>query len=75
MPFKMHKIIFYSRKKLNKNMCAYLPYLKFSDPLLKTRLFFYLALPYSSNLARVEKVTKDEDDEDSGKIFLLPYST
>ena len=29
----------------------------------------------SGNLARVEKVTKDEDEEDSGKIFLLPYST
>ena len=25
----------------------------------------------SGNLARVEKVTKDEDEEDSGKIFLL----
>ena len=25
----------------------------------------------SGNLARVEKVTKDEDEEDSGEIFLL----
>ena len=41
MPFKMHKIIFFSRKKY-----VWLPYLKFSDPLPETHcdLLFYLAL-------------------------------
>ena len=39
----MHKIIFFSReKKQKKNVC--LPYLKFSDPLPETHLFFYLAI-------------------------------
>ena len=43
MPFKMHIIIFFSRKKNIKiNMC--LPYLKFSHPLPETDLYFYLAL-------------------------------
>ena len=40
MPFKMHKIIFFSRK--NKYVC--LPYLKFSYPLPGTHLLFYLPL-------------------------------
>ena len=35
----MHKIIFFSRKK--KYVCQ--PYLKFSDPLPKTQILFYLA--------------------------------
>ena len=39
MPFKMHRIIFFSRKR---NVC--LPYLKFSDPLSETLLFFLLGL-------------------------------
>ena len=40
MPFKMHKnIIFFSEKKY---VC--IPYLKFSDLLPETPLFFYLAL-------------------------------
>ena len=37
MPFKMHKIIFFSMKK-KKNVC--LPYLKFAYPLPETHLFF-----------------------------------
>ena len=43
MPFKMHKIIFFPKKKnnLKKKKDAYL---KFSEPLPKTHLFFYLAL-------------------------------
>ena len=42
MPFKMH-IFFYlfQKKKIKKSMC--LPYLKYSDPLPETQLFFYLA--------------------------------
>ena len=40
MPVKIHKIIFFSRKK-NKNMCVNLGYLKFSDPLPETHLFFF----------------------------------
>ena len=36
-PFKMHKIIFFPEKK---NVC--LPYLKFSDMLLETHLFFFI---------------------------------
>ena len=43
MPFKMHKIIFFSRKKYIKKMCAY-PTQKLSDLLTETHLFFYLAL-------------------------------
>ena len=46
MPFKMHKIIFFSRKKKDKKKYVCLPILKFSDPLPETRLFFYLALLY-----------------------------
>ena len=51
MPFKMHKIIFFAKclskciklyffpeKKKKKYLC--LPYLKFSDPLPETHLFF-----------------------------------
>ena len=40
MPFKMHKIIYFFPEK--KYVC--LPYLKFSDPLPETYLFFYFAL-------------------------------
>ena len=43
MPFKMHKIIFFSRKK-NEKKYVCLPYLKFSDPLPKTYLFFLFGL-------------------------------
>ena len=45
MPFKMHKIMYFSRKKeIKKNKCVpTVPYLKFSDPLPETHLFFYLA--------------------------------
>ena len=38
MPFKMHKLLFFSRKKY---VCS--PYLKFSDLLPETHLFFNLA--------------------------------
>ena len=41
LPFKMHKIIFFFRKKkLIKKNCMCLPYLKFPDLLPKTSLFF-----------------------------------
>ena len=41
MPFKMHKIILFQKKEIiKKNMCAYV-FLKFSDLLPKTRIFFY----------------------------------
>ena len=43
MPFKMYKIIFFSRKNKNKKIYVCLPYLKFSDPLPEKQLFFYLA--------------------------------
>ena len=43
MPFRMHKIIFLSEKKLFKKKKMCLPYLKFSDPLPETHLFLYLA--------------------------------
>ena len=39
--FKMYKIIFFPEK----NVC--LPYLKFSDLLIETHLYFYLALSYT----------------------------
>ena len=42
MPFKMHRIIYFSRKKINK--CVSLPYLKFSDLLPETQLFFNFAV-------------------------------
>ena len=41
MPFILHKIIFFFSKK-----CVCLTYLKVSDPLPKTHLFFYLALVF-----------------------------
>ena len=41
MPFKIHKIIFFSRKKKNKKKYVCLPYLKFSDPLSETHIFIY----------------------------------
>ena len=37
---EMHRIIFFPEKV--KSVC--IPYLKFSDPLPETRLFFHLAL-------------------------------
>ena len=43
MPFKMLKIIFFSRIKNDWKKYVCLPYLKFSDPLPKTHLLFYLA--------------------------------
>ena len=50
MPSKMNKIIFFSRKKKYFKKYVCLPYLKFSDPLPESHLFFYLALGvYSSN--------------------------
>ena len=39
MPFKMHKIIFFQKKKY-----VFLPYLKFSDLLPETHLFFLFGL-------------------------------
>ena len=39
MPFKMHKVIFFQKKKLNKKYVC-LPYLKFSDLLPETHLYF-----------------------------------
>ena len=45
MPFKMHKITFFPEKKLIKKYVC-LPNVKFSDPLPKTHLAFYLALRY-----------------------------
>ena len=39
MPIKMHKIIFFPEKKI-KNKYVFLPYLKFSDPLPETHIFF-----------------------------------
>ena len=39
MPFKMHKIIFF-KKKIKKYVC--LLYLKFSDLLPETHLFFFI---------------------------------
>ena len=42
MPFKMHKIILFPEKKCKKKIVC-LPYLKFSDLLPETHLFFYLA--------------------------------
>ena len=40
MPFKMHKVIFIPEKQtIKKYVC--LPYLKFSDLLPETHLFFY----------------------------------
>ena len=47
MPFKMHKIIFFARKK----MC--LPYLVFSDLLPETHIF-YLALEYFYSISRMQ---------------------
>ena len=41
MPFKMHKINFFFQKKLSKKYVC-LPYLKFSDPLPETFLFFFI---------------------------------
>ena len=56
MHFKMHKIIFFSRKKDNekknekKKNKRCLPYLIVSDLLPETHLFFYLALRSSTFL-------------------------
>ena len=48
MPFKMHKIIFFPKKNIFKKKYVCLTYLKFSDMLPKTHLFFHLALPLQS---------------------------
>ena len=42
MPFKMHKIIFFPEKKIKKCVC--LPYLKFSDLLPETHIYFLFGL-------------------------------
>ena len=60
MPFKMHKIICIFPGKKN----VYLPYLKFSDPLPETHLFFIW--PYSDDLG------SDQEAEYSNKIVSLP---
>ena len=44
-PFKMHNIIFFSRKKYEKKIYVCLPYLKISDPLPETHLFLSDPLP------------------------------
>ena len=42
MPFKMHKIIFFSRKKIiKKNMTVSLPYPEFSDLLPATLILLF----------------------------------
>ena len=40
----MHKIIFFLKKKIIKKKYLCLPYLKFSDPLPDTHLFFLFSL-------------------------------
>ena len=41
MPFKMHKIIFFQKKKIIKKNV-----LNFLEPLPEAHIFFYLALAY-----------------------------
>ena len=49
MPFKMHKIMFFfSRKKYLKKYACH-PYLKMSDPLPETHLFFFI-WPYKERI-------------------------
>ena len=48
MPFKMHKINFSRKKIIKKYVC--LPYLKFSDLLPETHIFFHLALEENPKL-------------------------
>ena len=43
MPFKMYKVIFFPEKN-NEKRYVCLPYLKFSDPLPETHLFFSVGL-------------------------------
>ena len=43
MPFKLFKLYFFPVRKITKKYVC-LPYLKFSDLLPETHLFFYLAL-------------------------------
>ena len=40
----MHKIMFFSKRKIILKKCECLPHLKFSDLLSETHIFFYLAL-------------------------------
>ena len=54
MPFKMHKTISFSRKKTIKKNHVCLPYLKFSDLLLQTHVFFYLDLCHGLHKALQE---------------------
>ena len=51
MPFKMHKLYFFSRKK--KYVC--LPYLKFLDPLSETHFFIYLAYHKHEKIPSVQR--------------------
>ena len=75
-PFKMHKIIFFPRKK--KYVC--LPFLKSSDPLPETHLyFFYLTLcwrfnPFHSGYLQTGTSANSEDLDEmlhNGVSFIL----
>ena len=54
MPFKMHKIIFFSRKYV----C--LPYLKFSDQLPKNTYFFLFGLSRKESRGQWEELLLDQ---------------
>ena len=80
MPFKMHKIIFFfSTKKNNLKKYVCLPYLKFSDPLPETHLFFYFnSLVYKGlkYLCKVKGLALETPilaaaEESSVKYFLI----
>ena len=73
MPFKMHKIIYFFKKKVT-NLCAY--FLKFSHPLPETHLFFYLALIISWIWIAWESIQNKIDSKMKGlnEFDLYSYS-
>ena len=60
MSFKMHKIIFYSRKKNKKIICMPILYLKFSDLLPETHYFFFI-WPYQMASSGLHQKPADPD--------------
>ena len=67
MPFKMHKIIFFQKKKIIRKKYVCLPYLKFSDLLPETHLIIFFIGPYQQTKKKVAS-SKERVSEENKKF-------
>ena len=68
MPFKMHKIIFFSRKKIIKKICVHTLSI-FQTHYPNTLICFYLALFFFFQELRVEDYVANRKGKQAGSTF------